>query len=538
MRLFISYARFDSSYCVQIAEILDIHEVWYDQRMYAGEDWWNEILRRLDQCQGFVFLLSPHALASEYCLKEFEIARKLNKFIFPVLIRECPELPPELVGIQYADLSKGLTSDTVKSLLNAIYVAERQKPTQTSLTIEAVAASTGLLDSMTHTSPATLLGQAAEAMQQQQYDRAVFLLKQARANGYKFINMDGLLQKAEKALERQMYLQSAERDYKPIVEISKYEATREEARDAFEQYRKSYPDYDPENLEEILFGGQQPRSKNGTAPPGQSTPSPTPAAPPGSTSTQELRRINRGIHSKLDQLEWCPITGGPVTLLGSGNNGETAPRTVEVAEFYISKYPFSNGLFQVFIEDPNGYRNPKWWDYSPYAREWRATFIDPKPESYPGDNRPRDTVTWYEAMACCSWLSEMLGIYITLPTSQQWQRAAEGVHRWLYPWGDEFDKTRCNTKESKIRETTEVAQYPGGVSSFGVYDMAGNVWEWCLNIKDEDADDCNITTSEPRIIRGGSFISGHTRAQNTFYFNLNPEYHYSSIGFRIICEKL
>ena len=75
MRLFISYARVDKPYCVQIAETLDIHSTWFDQRLYAGQHWWREILRRLDWCEGFIYLLSPDSIASEYCQKEYKIAQ-------------------------------------------------------------------------------------------------------------------------------------------------------------------------------------------------------------------------------------------------------------------------------------------------------------------------------------------------------------------------------------------------------------------------------------------------------------------------------
>ncbi len=59
MRLFLSYARVDKPYAIQVVNMLDIHEIWYDQRLYAGQDWWREILRRLDWCDGFIYLLSP-----------------------------------------------------------------------------------------------------------------------------------------------------------------------------------------------------------------------------------------------------------------------------------------------------------------------------------------------------------------------------------------------------------------------------------------------------------------------------------------------
>src|SRR5437773_1461312 len=129
MKLFVSYARVDKTYCVQIVETMDVHEVWYDDRLYAGQDWWQEILRRLDWCEGFLYILSPDSVASDYCNKEFDLARDLGRHIIPVLIRENTNIPDALADIQYVNLSKGITTDGIKALLNSIYLAERRHTT-------------------------------------------------------------------------------------------------------------------------------------------------------------------------------------------------------------------------------------------------------------------------------------------------------------------------------------------------------------------------------------------------------------------------
>ena len=158
----------------------------------------------------------------------------------------------------------------------------------------------------------------------------------------------------------------------------------------------------------------------------------------------------------------------------------------------------------------------------------------PKPPRFKGDERPRENVTWYEAMAFCNWLSARTGYTITLPTEQQWQRAAQGDDNFLYPWGNLFEMKRCNTRESKIRMTTAVTRYEDGVSAFGVYDMAGNVWEWCLTGEDGITDNPDITTNIQRAVHGGSFIGESHRAQAPFRFLLQPMYYYATIGFRIV----
>jgi formylglycine-generating enzyme required for sulfatase activity len=125
-------------------------------------------------------------------------------------------------------------------------------------------------------------------------------------------------------------------------------------------------------------------------------------------------------------------------------------------------------------------------------------------------------------------------LHITLPTRQQWQLAARGEDNRLYPWGDGFDTQHCNTLESKVRMTTEVMRYASGVSPYGVFDMAGNVWEWCLN---NAYDDVDIATDKPRGVHGGSFMSPFERAQYHSHLPLNPESRFGSIGFRLVCLR-
>ena len=109
MKIFVSYARVDKPYCIRIIETLHAHDVWYDQRLYAGQDWWKEILRRLDWSEVFIYLLSPDSVASLYCRRELEIARRLKRDIIPVMINRETVLPDKMREWQYVDLCDDLT---------------------------------------------------------------------------------------------------------------------------------------------------------------------------------------------------------------------------------------------------------------------------------------------------------------------------------------------------------------------------------------------------------------------------------------------
>jgi formylglycine-generating enzyme required for sulfatase activity len=502
MRLFISYARVDKPYCVKIAETLDAHRVWYDDRLYVGQQWWKEILRRLDWCDGFIYLLSPESVASKYCRKEFAIAQNSGRKIFPVVIHEDTDIPKEINHIQYADLSNGLTPDAVKTLLNAIYLAEMQELEHPSPPSQPI-----VIDSTTeHQRPsdlASIVGKAAEAMETGKFDAAVYLLKQAQNSEYhsRFINLGVLLHEAETALEQQAYRRAAESEYKPIAELVKRRATQRMGCEAFQEFNANYPDYDPEGLTHYC-----------------------------SSTVHETGFL-------LPLLEWCDIPAGYLMLppqKENNNNGHQKEHRegIYIDKFRMSKYPITNTQFQAFIDDNDGYKRDRWWDFSRDARKWRKTKSEPTPSRFQGNDRPRENITWYEAMAYCRWLQEKTGLTISLPTDRQWQRAARGNDDRLYPWGNHFDTKLANTRESKIRMTTQVTRHPNAISPFGIFDMSGNVWEWCLNPGTKDSRDQEGDNF--RAICGGSHISDCKRAQTIFHFNLNPEHLYSTIGFRVM----
>jgi formylglycine-generating enzyme required for sulfatase activity len=508
MRLFVSYARVDKSYCIQIVDTLDVHETWFDQRLYAGQNWWREIVRRLDWCEGFVYLLSPDSVNSEYCRKEFELAKNLGRHIFPILIRENTTVPEALADVQYINLSKGITLEGVKMLLNSIHIAERQQQSNGAklATISPEEIKQPAVNS------ATVIKVAATAMENGNYDQAVFLLKQAKANGYtsKFINIDAILKEAEASLERQAYVLEAEREYKQILELVRHKATERLGWEAFEAFRRHYPDYDPEKLSQVE------RAR---------LPQPAKAMNGSRSQTLVLPTLS------LPLLEFVDVPRGVVELVETEGEGKPKKKRVEVPAFAISKYPITNAQFDAFINDPSGYANIAHWQFSAKAYEWRLKNAQAKQPKFKGDERPREMVTWYEAMAFCNWLSMCYGWNVTLPTSAQWQRAFQGDDGRAYPWGSTFDKDRCNTSESAIKMTTLVTRYPSGVSPYGVYDMAGNVWEWCL---DNPLSSAQNAVKQKCVIRGGSYIGPQQRADGRFQYELEPETYHASIGFRVV----
>lgn len=504
MKLFASYARVDKPYCVDIVSILSVHDVWYDQRMYAGQNWWNEILGRLDWCEGFLYLLSKDSVASEYCNKEYELAKSLGRAIIPILIQKDTVLPESLREVQYVDFTEGMTPQAVSDLLNAIYVSDqrlRENPPPP-VTIQSTDIRPPSVDG------ARVMANAVNAMENGRFDDAVFLLRQARSNGFKpqFINIDTILKEAEEALEKQTYIRVAEREYRPIAELAKSQKTLKFACEAYAAFKEVYPDYDPDDVARLCK----------------------------ESSTQVRKLSEPTTNFTLPLLEWCKVPLGVVTILENEEEENSQARTIYVDEFRMTKYPITNGQYQFFIDSEDGYCNPEWWQFSSFARTWRAKHPQPQPSSFKGNERPREMVSWYDAMAFCRWLSAKTGMNLTLPTQAQWQRAAQGDDNRQYPWGNTFDKDNANTRESQIRMSTIVMRYPQGASPYGVMDLAGNLWEWCLNSRGEHHSPVDITNNKKRAVQGGSFVSDYQRSQISFHYYLNPQTFYGSIGFRVV----
>ncbi len=140
MRLFISYARVDQGTVRQIVDLLSKgdHEPWYDHHLKPGERWKAQILRQVEQCEVFVYMLTPEAAQSEYCLWEYREALKQGKEILPVLLQRKTSFPPGLEELQYVDFTDGISADSVARLLGGLASMGRRFPRQAATAIARV----------------------------------------------------------------------------------------------------------------------------------------------------------------------------------------------------------------------------------------------------------------------------------------------------------------------------------------------------------------------------------------------------------------
>jgi hypothetical protein len=127
MKLFVSYSRVDKSNCDEIVELLRAHNVWVDEQLYGGQNWWETIEEKLAWCEGFIYLLSNESLASFYCVEEYNLAVRLGKEIIPIIIRpriQIPDALNSLKRIHHVDYTNK-TIHAATEVLNSVLNSER-----------------------------------------------------------------------------------------------------------------------------------------------------------------------------------------------------------------------------------------------------------------------------------------------------------------------------------------------------------------------------------------------------------------------------
>jgi formylglycine-generating enzyme required for sulfatase activity len=263
--------------------------------------------------------------------------------------------------------------------------------------------------------------------------------------------------------------------------------------------------------------------------PGASAQHPEVSLPPA------IRSLERPIWGGI---EFVKVPAGPF-LMGSiqaheSAFGEDTPRRiVDIPhDYWIGRFPVTNKQFAEFIEATHYVYKATHADFK-WVNDWK------KKSNYPVVN-----VSWNDAQAYLKWLDDVCGkqlpkgLSIRLPTEAEWEKAARGTDGRKWPWGNVFDKYRCNNDESGIDSTSPVDAYsPQGDSPYGAADMSGNVWEWTqslFKLGPYDLEDGreNLRTPGDRVLRGGSweFTSVGTSCEYRYKFSpVNRDYR---IGFR------
>lgn len=241
-------------------------------------------------------------------------------------------------------------------------------------------------------------------------------------------------------------------------------------------------------------------------------------------------------------------------LMGSGEKeakkSEKPVHSVYTDACFMDKYLVTNAQFKEFID-----ANPQWRKPQPskshideiyhdgaYLEHWHENNFPRGKEEHPVTK-----VSWYAATAYAQWVGKRL------PTEAEWEKAARGGLEGLkYPWGNTIDRTKANYL-FHIGSTTPVGQYPP--NRYGLYDMCGNVWEWCLDayqarfyVKSPSHNPFSDSISmenviynfkkinTARVLRGGAWGVDPNGVRVAVRLKGQPEYTIQTFGFRCVMD--
>jgi formylglycine-generating enzyme required for sulfatase activity len=193
-----------------------------------------------------------------------------------------------------------------------------------------------------------------------------------------------------------------------------------------------------------------------------------------------------------------------------------APRQAETPDIYIDLYPVTNALYEMYLEDTKAETFPEYWDNPQYNQ----------PE------QPVIGISYYDAVRFAAWLSAQLGVVKRLPTEDEWEKAARGGQDVIYPWGDQSpaDGGRANYDgNGRFSAPSPVGSFEAGKNAYGLFDMAGNVWEWTSTYG---------AATGSLIVKGGSWMDGPADLRISNRRESDPARGYVDVGFRLLREVI
>ena len=243
---------------------------------------------------------------------------------------------------------------------------------------------------------------------------------------------------------------------------------------------------------------------------------------------------------------------GRAFLMGSPEDeeerraSEGPQHLVQVPDFLMGRYPVTQAQWRVVANLPQQKRK-----------------LDAEPSHFKGDDLPVESVSWFDAVEFCDRLSTATSQAYRLPSEAEWEYACRAGTTTPFHFGETIDAEVANyqAEEEKIGETIYPGKYGLGkfgeyrkkttpvgffqvANNFGLYDMHGNVWEWCADHWHENYEnsppidgsawlDKNAIEDTERLLRGGSWHDSPRNCRSAFRYSFEPAFRYYSLGFRV-----
>ena len=229
------------------------------------------------------------------------------------------------------------------------------------------------------------------------------------------------------------------------------------------------------------------------------------------------------------------LMGSPADELG--HYGDEGPQhQVQLQGFFMAQTPITQA---------------QWREVAGWQKLHRD--LNPNPSHFKGPNRPVEQVSWKDVIEFCRRLSQRTGCHYSLPSEAQWEYACRAGTITPFNFGETINSELANYNATDAygdgpkglyrRETTDVASFPANL--WGLHDMHGNVWEWCLdqwhanyNGAPQDGNawlDLDANKDNDRLLRGGSWLNDPRYCRSAYRNHLQPGYVISYVGLRVVC---
>jgi formylglycine-generating enzyme required for sulfatase activity len=272
-------------------------------------------------------------------------------------------------------------------------------------------------------------------------------------------------------------------------------------------------------------------------------------APPATSNPNSPPKSSLNIGSTMtgkDGMTLMYVHAGEFTMGSDDGEADEKPvHTIYLDAFWIDQTEVANDLFSSFVS-ATGYKTDAekeadliYMGGNNYTYSTGADWQHPVglgSNISNNEKHPVIHVSWNDAIAYCKWAGRRL------PTEAEWEKAARGTDGREYPWGNESPNVGLLNYNSNVGGTTEVGIYPDGKSIFGVYDMAGNVWEWVndwyqsdyyATLEDGVSNPQGPSMGKTRVLRGGSWFYNRSDVRSSNRRNYAPGgFFYYGYGFR------